>query len=522
MDKEAKFGVRNVFVGVVLGLVVVLSLVWASTVHLQDADGIVNEDITNYYNISINGTGGDAANISQVNITLPNNNFTFLVNSNETTTLADTFVNTSSVLSWRNATGWVMNGSNNLTFGFNATATWPGYYNFTVTLGNATSSNSFNISVYINDTTAPTSSLVNPTLGGNYSSTLILNVSVVDFAINTVFFNITNSSGKQNATYTASQQGASGYWNASLNTSNFPDGVYNITVWANDSDNHLSNQTIGSNVVFDNTAPSVTIARSSSSTMAQIVIDVTITDGSGIGGSCGLVGYGSGVDVAGSGTNSQTITLGGLSCGASTDYTVSCTDRTGNIGTSAVGTYSTTACSGSDSSPGGSTTTTWTNTFVESDKELSEKESVTKSLGSKQRVKLKVGGKTHYVGVTSVSTDTVTLELTSDPQTATLKVGDERKFDVDGDNVYDVMVKLNAIINNKADIVISATGGAVTAETVAEEAGKEAVAAGETIGGDDEESRGSNLGWIIGIIVVILIVVTVYFVVMNSKKGKKK
>ena len=41
------------------------------------------------------------------------------------------------------------------------------------------------------------------------------------------FFNITNSSGDQNATYTASNP-SDNYWNATLNTSQFPDGIYNI------------------------------------------------------------------------------------------------------------------------------------------------------------------------------------------------------------------------------------------------------------------------------------------------------
>jgi len=618
VNKEAKFKFENIFVGIVLSLVVILSLVFATTVHLQDADGIVNEDLTNYYNISINGTEGDAANITQVNITLPNSNFTFLTGSNKTSSFANNFTSTSLVLSWRNTTGMVMNGSGNRTFEFNATATWPGYYNFTLVFVNFSGNNWFNISVYINDTTAPNSSFVSPISGGNYSGNLTLNASVLDFAVNTVFFNVTNSSGNQNATYTAAQQGI--YWNATLNTNNYNEGIYNITIWANDSTNNLNktvvvanlridrtvpvvfvanisspvvggnyshtlslnvsaidlNSSIGSvvfnitnftgkqnatytatrnsgnlfnytintahfpdgiynvtawvydtagnlnksaliqQVYFENTAPVVTITKSATSTKTTLVIDVAIVEnGINMSSSCGLEGYSS-ITTSGIG-NSQTITLSNKDCGLSENYIVTCHDALDNYGSSASTSLSTDACgsTGSGSSGGGSgSTTTWTNTFSEDSKELSAQGSVTKTLGSKNRIKLKIGGATHYVGVTSVTSNSATIEISSTPQTATLNIGETQKFDLTTDGYYDLIVKLNSITNNKADVTISAISEKVTVEETTTPPQEEEKTGTVTTA---PATKGSLIGWIIALVVIITLVI-VGIVVGKKKK----
>ncbi len=107
------------------------------------------------------------------------------------------------------------------------------------------------------DTTPPNvSTPVSPVNGGNYSGTFVLNVSINDvtLSVNNVFFNLTNSSGQQNATFTASNS-ASTFWNATINTSNFADGTYNITVYANDTIGNLNKTIVVSRLTFDNTNP---------------------------------------------------------------------------------------------------------------------------------------------------------------------------------------------------------------------------------------------------------------------------
>ncbi|NQU84752.1 MAG: hypothetical protein HQ541_03240, partial [Mariniphaga sp.] len=65
---------------------------------------------------------------------------------------------------------------------------------------------------------------------------------------------------------------------------------------------------------------------------------------------------------------------------------------------------------------------------------------------------MKVETLNHYVGVTKLTTTTATINISSTPQEATLIVGDERMFEVSGDGYYDILVKLNSIENNRANV----------------------------------------------------------------------
>ncbi|MBS3094365.1 hypothetical protein J4474_01740 [Candidatus Pacearchaeota archaeon] len=114
---------------------------------------------------------------------------------------------------------------------------------------------------------------------------------------------------------------------------------------------------------------------------------------------------------------------------------------------------STTSPSGGGSSP--STTSVWANTYVLDSVDFSSMLTLTKDLGIKNRIKLKIGGETHYVGVLSVSESSALVEVSSSPINSTLQIGEEKKFDVDVNGVYDLIVKLNSIEGNKANLTIN-------------------------------------------------------------------
>ena len=339
-----------------------IGLGWAATFVLTANPSSTVEDVTTNYNITINMTDGVEGNVTEVNITLPSG-FTFLSGSNSSETASANFTNSSSTqLSWVGfAQAGLINGTGIGRVLFNATATNPGTFNFTVIVTNFTSSSYSNLSVTVNDTTVPatitygtgtendesnftrTSIVINvtatdngvintilirlynsthgqinsssnitasthfinftglseglyrfnatvndsygnsnstatrivridntppvvfaanissPTNNGNYSgNNLLLNVSIVDatLLVQSVFFNVTNSSGAQNNTFTATKEGAGNAFSTYLNTTNFRDGVFNITVWANDTVGNLNNSA-RITVTFDNTAPNV-------------------------------------------------------------------------------------------------------------------------------------------------------------------------------------------------------------------------------------------------------------------------
>jgi len=152
-----------------------------------------------------------------------------------------------------------------------------------------------------------------------------------------------------------------------------------------------------------------------------------------------------------------------------------------------------------DDSTGGSTTAlSWTITHAIGDEQF--KAGYTKELGIKNRLRVSIDNEYHYIGVVELTSTTAVINVSSTPQQATLSIGDTRRFDVNDDSYYDIKVTLNSISDNKASITILSISEEVTAETEAEEEGKEAAAKGEE--GVEEEKK--NTGLIILIIILIL------------------
>ena len=156
-NKEAKFSNDLKFLLFAIGIILVMSFVFAEY-YFSPGSFSIDEDTTYFFNITINNTvPGDSGNITQINITIPST-FTFVQNSNGTISNATShnFTSTSTVLSWSNYTSYLINGSsNNSYFWFNASASTPGTYNITLSISNHTGTNSSNITVVVADITAP-------------------------------------------------------------------------------------------------------------------------------------------------------------------------------------------------------------------------------------------------------------------------------------------------------------------------------------------------------------------------------
>ncbi len=139
-----------------------------------------------------------------------------------------------------------------------------GRYSINATLANSTTVLGASVLTtnVIFDKTPPAvsfSGITNAVNNGNYSGIIMLNVSASDAVIgmSSVYFNITYANGTQVNFTQASVLG--NYYNISLNTSTFYDGLYNVTVYANDSLNNLNNsQSI--QFIMDNTVPTVSLS----------------------------------------------------------------------------------------------------------------------------------------------------------------------------------------------------------------------------------------------------------------------
>lgn len=180
--------------------------------------------------------------------------------------------------------------------------------------------------------------------GSNYT----INISIFDatIGVQTVYINITNSTGVQNKSVTATREGSTNNYIVSLNTSEFPDGEYNITAYANDTLGNLNNSAVVQRVIFDKTSPSISSFSCSPN---------PVKEGQTITCTCGASDATSGLNTSyGSGGVSTTTNPSTAQTGQS--FEVSCTaqDKAGNSQTTTT-TYAVSGADGGGSSGGSST-----------------------------------------------------------------------------------------------------------------------------------------------------------------------
>ena len=143
----------------------------------------------------------------------------------------------------------------------------------------------------------------------------------------------------------------------------------------------------------------------------------------------------------------------------------------------------------------------------------------TKEISVNDKFRITVENETHDIKLTELTETTVTINVSSEVQIATLQIGNIRKFEVTGDNIYDVLVTLNSIntTSSKADLNVQKTTEEVTFETETEEAEKEDVAQEEKEQQQNEQKK-KSLHYFLAIVGVILIAFVIYFVIKKKKK----
>lgn len=498
------FHKASLFLFCLLGAVVLMQIAIAAHTILTSAGATsftqLDEDVYAVYNISVNNTDGKlalTANITYMNITIPS---TFnMVSASNTTSVNSGFSNTSTVLTWFNTTGsLVLNGT--IFFSFNATAVTPGIYNISVTTLNQTGSYQTNLTITINDTTAPSNvAFADPSrVAGTNISTgiLLLNISATD---NGVFSNITinlyNATGARiNQTNSSATQVNT--TSLSFSFSGLADGNYTVNATAYDNYNN-SNSSASRVFVIDATAPSsvvLTCTPSSVTTGDVVTCSCTTSD-------------------ATSGVANTTFTVNPSTAQTGT-FTTTCT-ATDYASNQASGTFQyTVGGRGNNAGGSGSSTETWT-TFAKDNNELSAQGTVESKIGARQRVRLKIGGETHHVGVKSITATSAVIEVTSTPQEATFAVGETKKFDVNSDNYYDMSVTLSSIEASKANVVILAINEAVPASAASPGTATTDAASSTTSNG---AATGRSMTWVWVLVALVVVIGIVFFIIRARKK----
>jgi len=477
----------------------------------------IDEDISSLLNFTINNTE-TTTNITQVNITLPNTNFTFDMGTNGTSASDASFSNTSTLLSWTNTTtaGIIQNETVEY-FWFNVTASQPGSYNFIVTLLNSSGvSNSTNVSITINDTTPPTVGSIQPTsadedVATNYNATVNDNVAIdsCSLYINSTLNGTMNISGTTaNRTVTFATPGTY------ILLANCTDAAGNI--------NDTSNTTI---TINDITVPVITLispADSTSSTVTEYNFTFNVTDDENIT-NCSLIFDDAIIHTLTSVNNSggtNGMYNSSLSVATHT-WSINCTDASGNTGDSSTRTLVVTSGEEDDdddsSSSGGGESSFWTQTYYTNNEQFEE--GYTKELAVKHRIKMKINNVYHQLGIVELTDTLATINISSETIQIELGVDGEAKVDVVDDGYYDLYVSLLEIDDDKARVTIQKI--------------HEAILEGEGnvwIGGEEEETSSEEeqeqqeditkdiniLWWIIP--GIILIGAISYFFLIKKKK----
>jgi len=386
--------------------------------------------------------------------------------------------------------------ANNSALGYAWSNTTEANYTFAISAINKTNHegvNSSNVSMYV-DSTAP---LVNWTSSGYSNVTykkntayLTLNISVGDalsgvnsgsyciFDINDTNETIVVSNGWCNTSY--------------LNLTGLSDGNHSINIWANDTVNNIGVNLSSYVVWIDTTAPP---APTFSCTPTSVYITDTITC------SC------SGTD-ASSGVNSTTYTVNPSTANSGTlDTSCIIMDKAGNSISSSISYYV-----GGVRSSGSSTSSTsvWTNTYTITDNQLNE--GFTRELNAKSRIRLNVNEETHYVGIISLTSITAVVNVSSISQQKTMEIEEEWKVEVTGDGYYDLLIKLNKVESNKANITLISIS-----ELIEENSNQDSteIPSSEDILEDQNQKDSSN--WWIFVIVGLILLVGIYFLVKNKK-----
>jgi hypothetical protein len=177
--------------------------------------------------------------------------------------------------------------------------------------------------------------------------------------------------------------------------------------------------------------------------------------------------------------------------------------------------------SGSSGGGGGvATISFWTNTVTVNDSQFTD--GFSKEYSARERAEITVGTEQHYVGIVSLTTSSVTINVSSSSQQAMLNIGESQKFDVNNDSYYDILVTLNSINNSIANMTILSIHDLINQNN-------NPVTQNNVSGTEANNNENPNAIWlmnnnwlIVGIIVFLIIIIILVFVLRKRKIKTKK
>lgn len=157
-------------------------------------------------------------------------------------------------------------------------------------------------------------------------------------------------------------------------------------------------------------------------------------------------------------------------------------------------------------------------TYTASNEQFSQ--GYTKVLVKGEKIKFSVSNQSHTVTLNNLTTNSAIIIVNSTPQTATLLIGESKKFDVDNDKYYDLLVKLNSIANSRANLTVLGLHEMMyTNDQGLQNKGgeKDSEGSGSDLA-DDPDKVSSQL--ILAIVIVAIIIVAVILIIFYFRRKR--
>ncbi len=216
----------------------------------------------------------------------------------------------------------------------------------------------------------------------------------------------------------------------------------------------------------------------------------------------------------------DSITLSSSSSGRNYDWYVRCYDSAENYHDSSEWRLTIISEDDEESSSGGVSTSFWINTYSPSSSEFSGTNGYICELAKQARVKVVVSGSNHYVGIVALASTTAVINISSTPQQAIFSKGDEKKFDVNGNGYYDLLIKLNSVTSSKANVSIKTIHEQIPSGTVNSFLLSNNTEEEEEEAGSEEMKQPFTKGdkiWTI-FLVIIIVCLVIFFLHINKRR----
>lgn len=122
----------------------------------------------------------------------------------------------------------------------------------------------------------------------------------------------------------------------------------------------------------------------------------------------------------------------------------------------------------------------------------------------------------HRLNVDAISGTSATFSIYSVKQTITLKIGDEKKLDLNSDGYYDLSLKLNSIINNRANVTIKGLKELINPENVSS---TNPVNNEPSVKNNPSQSYLSVNYLVLFVIIAIIIILIIIYFLRRKKSG---